>query len=297
MLVELRIQDFAIIEEVTLQFSSGFNVVTGETGAGKSILVDAVDFALGGHSDLSFVRSDTPRAIVELMFEVPPMLRNEIRSVLRSNDVEVDSLERIVMTRELRESGRTSGRINDISCKLPVYREIGGLLVDIHGQSEHLSLLTAKSHLYLLDRFADLEEPREALAELVRKLRAVRQTIASLQQNEREREQRIDMLRYQIEEIESARLVEGEEENLRDERNRLANAEKIASLAEEAYNALYGEDEFGNSGINAISRAVASLDKLIELDDTLEDEYDLAESINVQLQDLADSLPPYNQNI
>ncbi len=297
MLIELQIKNFAIIEAVTLQFDNGFNVITGETGAGKSILIDAVDFALGGRSDSSLIRAGADRATVMLMFRVPPKLRSEIRSLLERNDIAIPSLETITLTREIRESGRSSARVNDSTCKLAVYREVSGLLIDIHGQTDHLSLLEPKTHLYLLDRYADLEEPREALAELVRKLNAVRQTIRSLQQDDREREQRIDMLKFQIEEINAARLQDGEEETLREERNRLANSEKLAELCDDAYNALYGEDEFGNSGLNALNRVQIALDRLAALDDSLEDDQTLAEELAVQAEELADNIRRYREAI
>ncbi|MFP4321658.1 MAG: DNA repair protein RecN, partial [Anaerolineales bacterium] len=295
--IELQIKNFAIIEAVTLQFDNGFNVITGETGAGKSILIDAVDFALGGRSDSSLIRAGADRATVMLMFRVPPKLRSEIRSLLERNDIAIPSLETITLTREIRESGRSSARVNDSTCKLAVYREVSGLLIDIHGQTDHLSLLEPKTHLYLLDRYADLEEPREALAELVRKLNAVRQTIRSLQQDDREREQRIDMLKFQIEEINAARLQDGEEETLREERNRLANSEKLAELCDDAYNALYGEDEFGNSGLNALNRVQIALDRLAALDDSLEDDQTLAEELAVQAEELADNIRRYREAI
>jgi DNA repair protein RecN (Recombination protein N) len=297
MLIELRIYDFAIIDKLSLKFAAGFNVITGETGAGKSILIDAVDFALGGRSDAGFIRAGAKQALVELRFQVPPMLRSEIRSVLDANEIDAGSLEYVTLTRELRDSGRSAGKINDITCKLSVYREVGGLLLDIHGQTEHLSLLRPRTHLFLLDSYADLEEPREALAELVRKLRAVRQTIDSLHQNERQREQRIEMLRYQIEEIEAARLVDGEEVELREQRNRLANAEKLATLADEAYDALYGEDELGKSGIDALNRAAFALAKLADLDTSFEEDSNLAQELTAQAEALADSVRIYRDKL
>ncbi len=297
MLLELQIKNFAIIETVDLQFEAGFNVITGETGAGKSILIDAVDFALGGRSDTTFIRAGADRASVTLRFKVPYKLRSEIRSVLERNDIAIPSLETISLTREVRESGRSSAKVNDSTCKLAVYREVSGLLIDIHGQTDHLSLLESKTHLYLLDRYADMEEPREGLAELVRKLNAVRQTIRSLQQDDAQREQRIDMLKYQIEEINAARLEEGEEETLREERNRLANSEKLAELCDEAYNALYGQDEFGDSGLNALNRAQNALARLVALDDSLEDDANLADELSVQAAELVDNIRRYRDAI
>lgn len=297
MLTELNISNFAIIDELSLRLTAGFEVITGETGAGKSILIDAVDFALGGHSDAGFIRTGAEKAIVALTFTVPPVLREEIRVHLDQADIKASLLEPLQLTREIRTNGRSSARVNGQVCKLPVYREIGGLLVDIHGQTEHLSLLRPSSHIYLLDRYADLEEPRDAVAELVRKLHSVRQTMESIQQNERAREQRVEMLKYQIEEIDSVRLNDGEEEDLRNERNLLANSEKLAVLSEEVYEALFGEDEFGKTGVDSLQQAAVAMEKLATLDASLDNELELAESIAVQVEELADSVRRYRENI
>jgi DNA repair protein RecN (Recombination protein N) len=297
MLAELRITDFAIIDEVKLRFDTGFNVITGETGAGKSILIDAVDFALGGRSESGFIRAGADRATVELIFRVPPVLRSEIRSILESNEINIPSLEVITLNREVRDSGRSSARVNETPTNLGVYREISDLLLDIHGQTDHLSLLKPKTHLYLLDSFADLEEPRDGLAELVRKLYAVRQTMDSLQRDEQHRQQRVEMLKFQLEEIESARLVEDEEADLREERNRLANSEKLAELSDDAYSAFYSEDEFGNSGMTLINRAVAAVEKLADLDPSLEDDRELAENLQAQAEELANTIRHYRDEI
>jgi DNA repair protein RecN (Recombination protein N) len=297
MLVELRIQDFAIIENLTVKLTKGFNVITGETGAGKSILIDAVDFALGGRAETAFIRGGAERANVELVFNVPNELRTEIRTLLENNEIQVDSFDPLILGREVRENGRSAAKVNGVSCKVPLFREIAGLLVDIHGQTDHLSLLKPKNHLFLLDRFADMEEPREALSELVRKLKAIRQTMDSLRRSDREREQRIEMLKYQLEEIESARLQDDEEQALREERTRLANSEKLAELCEEAYSALYGEDEFGPSGITSINRAVSAITKLAALDESLEEQEAIAENLSAQLEELADAVRHYRDHL
>lgn len=297
MLAELHITNFAIIEHVDLNLADGLNIVTGETGAGKSIIIDAVDFALGGRSDASLIRAGEDKASVALVFHVPSVLRPSIRTILESNDIEIPSLEQIVMSREVRQTGRSSARINDVTTKLAVYREVGGILLDIHGQTEHLSLLSPKNHIDLLDRYAELLETREAVAELVRKWQAVTRTMQSLQQDETERERRIEMLRYQIEEIETAGLTDGEETELREERNRLANSEKLANLADEAYNALYAENEFGDSAIDAINRAFGAIDELAEIDETLSSEQETADTVLAQIEALGDAVRLYRDGL
>jgi DNA repair protein RecN (Recombination protein N) len=297
MLKALHIADFALIDELSLEFSRGFNLITGETGAGKSILIDAVDFALGGRSETTFIRSGAERARVELVFHLPQSIRSQVRAILEANDMNIDLSEALVLDREVRANGRSSSKINGLTCKQSVYREVGSVLVDIHGQTEHLSLLRPKAHIFLLDRYANCENQREELARLVRQLHGIQQTISSLQQDERQREQRIEFLKYQIQEIETARLIEGEEEALREERNLLANAEKLANLSEDAYEALEGEDVMGRSGLDALNITAKALEKLAALDNTLAEEYALAESLVAQAEELAVSLRRYKDKI
>lgn len=297
MLQELHIQDFAIIDQVALHFDNGFNIITGETGAGKSILIDAVDFALGGRADAGLIRAGAKRAYVELMFSIPPVLRSEIQALLEDNEVRLGQVEHLTLSRELRDNGRSSAKINDQTIKITPYREVGELLLNIHGQNDHLTLMKPKSHLYLLDSFGGIEDLREAVAEQYRKYRAIRQTMDSLRRSEREREQRIDMLKFQIEEIESAKLKDGEEATLREERTRLANSEKLATLTEDAYQSLYGEDEFGKSGLNALHRAVAAIGKLAQLDPQLAESENQAQLILEQTEELTDTLRLYRDRI
>jgi DNA repair protein RecN (Recombination protein N) len=297
MLQELRIQDFAIIDKLHLRFAPGFNIITGETGAGKSILIDAVDFALGGRAEAGFIRAGAKSSTVELFFHIPPRLRSELRSALENNELPAEDVETLRLSRELRDSGRSSAKINDQACKLNSYKEISSLLLDIHGQTDHLSLFKAKSHLYLLDSFANLDDQREAIAAQVRKLRGVRQSMDSIRRSERERAQRVDMLKFQIQEIEAVRLKDGEEQELREERNRLANAERLATLSREAYQALYAEDEFGHSGVNALNRVAGALRKLAALDSHLEEASQQADSLAELAEDLAQTLQTYQEGL
>jgi DNA repair protein RecN (Recombination protein N) len=297
MLAELHIHDFAIIEKLSLRFAKGFNVITGETGAGKSILIDAVDFALGGRAETGLIRAEAERAVVTLIFHVPPVLQAEIRALIDAEDLGLQDLSILRMTREIRETGRSSAKINEQSVKITAYREVGNLLLDIHGQTEHFSLLKPRQHLYLLDRFAGLDDLRDGLGEQVRKVQAIRQTLDSLQRNDRERQQRVDLLKYQLEEIEAAALKEGEEESLREERARLANSEKIRILCQEAYNTLDSEDEYGASGLNALNVVATALEKLASLDESLAPQRDLALSLLEQAEDLRDALRRYQQKV
>ncbi|MBE2225362.1 MAG: AAA family ATPase, partial [Anaerolineae bacterium] len=227
MLNELYIRDFAIIDELRLQIAPGFNVLTGETGAGKSIILDAVMLVLGGRADTNMVRANCELAYVEAAFTLSDDLQAIIRPLLEEEGLDEETGNDLLLTRELRMNGRNICRINGRSVSLSLLKDIAAPLIDIHGQGEHLSLLKPRSHLPLLDSYAGLENERKAFAKQVSDLQKVQRELETLQQNERMREQRIAMLQFQIEEINSAKLKEGEEEELRAERTRLANSEQL----------------------------------------------------------------------
>ncbi|MBN1564412.1 MAG: DNA repair protein RecN [Anaerolineae bacterium] len=297
MLQELRIKNFAIIDELELSLRGGFLVVTGETGAGKSIIVDAVNLLLGERSDATFVRGGTERATIEGIFAVAPSIRDELHAVLREHELEGDTPDEVILSREVRSNGRSQARVNGMTCNLTVYREVGGLLVDIHGQSEHLSLLRPAQHLFLLDRYADLEAPRHELQTHVQALRQLRGEIDELLTDEAALARRIDMLQYQVQEIESADPTPDEEAELQQERNRLVNAEKIAELATEAQYALTGE--LGeNAGVeDLLGQAALVLSRLARLDPSVEVHAQLAEMLSVQAEELASTIRNYRDDI
>ena len=188
LLAELRVRDFAIIDELQWSFVPGFSVLTGETGAGKSIIVDAVELVLGGRADSTVLRAGTDRAIVEASFRLTPEQRAAIDSVLEREGLEGDDPNLLLLGREVRESGRSVSRVNGRTVTLALLREIAQGLVDIHGQSEHLSLVRVREHANLLDRYAELWPLRVQVTELVRQVQAVRRELADLLRGEQELE-------------------------------------------------------------------------------------------------------------
>ena len=297
MLLELRIKDFAIIDELTLRLDPGFLVITGETGAGKSIIVDAVSLLLGERSDATLVRAGADRAAVEGMFAVPRSIRPTLSAILAREGLEGESGEEVLLSREVRANGRSQARINGSLCNLAVYREVGALLVDIHGQSEHLSLLRPAEHLYLLDRYAGLDEARAAVGALVRQLAGVRGEIKGLLTDEAALARRVDMLQYQADEIRAADPRPEEEEELRQERNRLVNAEKIAELAAEAQLALNGDLADLSGAEDLLGQVAIVLAKLARLDATTQEYADLAETLSVQSAELSRSIRAYRDSL
>jgi len=237
MLTELHIENIAIIQRLDLSFKSGLVTFTGETGAGKSIILDAIVALLGGRAETTLVRSGAERALVEATFQIPAANRQEITTLLQSEDL-LDDPNLITLGREIRREGRSVARLNGRSVAVNLLREVGSFLVDIHGQSEHLSLLNLRQHLSILDRFADSGPLLAEYARPYQKLQALRKELSALRQGEIEAERRLDLLNFQINEIESAALKSGEEPELRRERDRLANAEALAALSQQSLVAL-----------------------------------------------------------
>ncbi len=297
MLSELTIQNLAIIERVHLQFEPGFNVLTGETGAGKSIIIDAVSLLLGGRGGTDFVRSGADRAIIEGVFGLDTETSASLTPLLEQEGLEGDDPALLVLAREIRRGGRSVCRVNGRAVALRVLQDFGQHLVDIHGQTEHLSLMHVREHLDLLDRHGGLWPLRDQVAALVRELLAARRELSDLRRDERELARRVDLLQYQVSEIEAAHLEPGEETALAEERGRLANAEQLRELADEAYNSVYEGSEDQPAAVDLLQVVARSLAGLVRLDPSTSSLGEVAETISYQLEDLAESLRDYRDQI
>ena len=298
MLTELSIQNFAIIDQLTLSFARGFNVLTGETGAGKSIIIDAVSLILGGRSEASMVRTDTEAAHLEGVFSLNDEMRSAIDPILERESLQADDdPNTITVTREIKREGRNICRVNGRTVSLAILKEVGQQLIDIHGQSEHLSLLRVREHLFLLDRYAGLEAPRAELSNTVRELNKIRHELDDLIKGEKNAAQRIDFLTFQVNEINGAKLKAGEDKTLLEERTRLANAEKLAALADEAIHSVSAGSEEQSSAADLLGVAARAMNNLAKIDPTVSDKRDLAQSLSDQLRDLARDLEHYRYAI
>jgi len=298
MLSEITIKDFAIIEELSLQFNRGFNVLTGETGAGKSIILDAVSLLLGGRADSDQIRSGASKAVVEGVFVLDDSTAgNSIQAIVSREELEGDDSNILILTREVRRGGRNVCRVNGSTATLALFQEIGEDLIDIHGQSEHLSLLKPASHIELVDRYAGLEDERKAFGRLVEKVNGVRSELHDLITNEEKLQQRAEMLAYKVEEIDTAKLKPGEDEDLRDEAKRLSNAEELASLTQEAYQTIYGAQESQYSASDLLGEASGALARLVKIDPQAEELATIAEEISIRIEELGRGLGDYEQNI
>jgi DNA repair protein RecN (Recombination protein N) len=297
LLTELTITNFAIIDELHLRFTPGFTVMTGETGAGKSIIIDAVGLLLGGRADSTLIRAGADRAQVEGIFRLDAGSQSQINPILEREGLESDTPDTLVLGREIRATGRNYCRVNGRTVSLSLLEEIGLPLVDIHGQSEHLSLLRVRAHQRFLDRFGGLDAQRQALSLEFRKLEAVRGELADLLRDEQELARRVDQLTFQVQEIEAARLQPSEEEDLGAERVRLANAEQLNQLAGEAYTALYEGSEEQMPAADLLGQVVRALSQLAKIDPSLEDQEGLAESLTIQVGELARTLHDYQESV
>lgn len=265
MLSELRIENFAIIDRLELAFKPGLTTFTGETGAGKSIILDAISALLGGRVDNTAIRAGAERAIVEGVFHLPDASRAILTAVLQREEL-LDDADSLTLARELRQNGRSVGRVNGRSVSLGLLAEIGEYLVDIHGQTEHLSLLKVRQHLTLLDKYAGCQAEFETYHTLYRQLRRVQKDLADLRRSEQDAARKIDLLEFQAGEIETARLLEDEEDGLRQERTRLANAENLSSLAQQAIALLEEGTPEAPAAADLLGQAAAALDALARID-------------------------------
>jgi len=296
MLSELRIRDFAIIDSLDLRFNDGLVILTGETGAGKSIILDAVVMLIGGRADATVVRTDSEAAFVEGVFELKGPEKEPVQAILKREDL-LDDPESITLAREVRREGRSVARINGRTVNVGILKEIGGYLVDIHGQAEHLSLLDPRAHLGLLDRFADIEHPLSDYRQTYNALLSLRHELNDLRQLQADADRRTEMLTFQTDEIEAAKLKPGEDEETRLERDRLANAESLAQFAQQALN-LFDEGSVESSAatdlVGQASQALASLARIDKKQEELANQAVLLEDT---LSDIVRSLRAYLEEI
>lgn len=300
MLTELRIQNFAIIDELRLEFGPGLNILTGETGAGKSIIIDAVGLLLGDRAATEWVRAGAEMARIEASFLIPDgaAWAGELHAMIENEGLDdPDNPQWVVLSREVRLNGRNVCRVNGRSVSLQILGEIAGTLVDVHGQGEHLGLLRARAHVHLLDRYGGLSPLREQVAEHTAELRRIRSELQRLRQDARTVVQRIDLLSFQVDEIFTAQLHPGEDSELESERRRLSNAEALTSLAQTAAGILSQGDGEVPCAIDMVSEAIGRLEKLARIDPDMSARADEGQALIEQLSDLARTLQDYAEGL
>ncbi|MBD0380709.1 DNA repair protein RecN [Paenibacillus sedimenti] len=294
MLTELSIRNLAVIEHVHIRFKAGFHVLTGETGAGKSIIIDALTLIVGGRGSSDLVRYGADKAEIEAMFDLPAL--HPVWHTLTSLGIEADPGEHLLIRREITASGKSSSRINGQLVNLTMLRETGEWLVNIHGQHEHQSLLDVEEHIHSLDLFADAEirSAKKAYQTSYDTYMKLQKDLRELQETSKQALQMLDLYRFQIDELSSAKLKVGEDEALIEEKRKLANAEKLYQSSSEAYDLLYAT----NRGLDAANKAVARLQEIVQLDPgTLSPLLEQAQSAYYQLEDAAYQLRDYRDGI
>ncbi len=305
MLLELNIRDFAIIERLRLDFGPGFNALTGETGAGKSIIIDALGAILGERTGAEFVRAGATSARVEGVFEIGEAgaaIRATLAEFGLADDTSVE--EPLILSREITASGRSTARVNGRTITAGTLAKLGERLVDIHGQSDHLTLLRPANHIDMLDRYAGLTTEREALTAAVGSLRDVRGRLAALDHDERELARRIDLLRFQADEIAAATMRAEEETELLAERQILGSAGRLTELAELAYRKLNGgsADDFPGgkaprAALDLLRQVDTALTELVRLDPAMEATRAAVEEQLYLLEDAASAIRDYRERV
>ncbi len=297
MLSELRIENFAIIDKLDLEFGPGLVTFTGETGAGKSIIIDAVETLLGVRADMTMMRSGVDRTAVEGTFRIAPKIKGQVQAILQREEMDEDGIDYVTLAREFRRGGRNSARVNGRTANLALLRELGELLIDLHGQSEHLSLLRVSSHLGLLDRFAESEKEFAAYRKVFDKLQTVRKELRELRAAESEAARRAELLTYQINEISAAAFQLGEEEQLKEERTRLANAESLASHANIALAAIDSGNPESPAAMDMLGQVLDALNALAKVDPSQAELSGRAQELFDGVSELAHDLGDYLESI
>jgi DNA repair protein RecN (Recombination protein N) len=300
MLQEIHIRNYAVIENLTVEFHPGLNVLTGETGSGKSVLVDALDLALGGRASPDVIRTGADRATVTVVFRAEAISGSARKDGVGGLPPWFDWLERygvggetegeIILRREILASGRSRLLVNDQPVTLAAAKELAPLLVEVHGQGEHASLLVRESQLDLLDAFARTGERLATVRGLFAQRHELEHEWTELNQSEQERLRVLDLLRFQVDELTKARLTPGEDERLESERTVLRNVEKIRMAAASAYAALYEDEGSALERLAAVDRA---LNELVRYDPALDSHREPAIAARVALDDLARALGDY----
>lgn len=292
MLAELRIANFALIEQLNLQFQPGYTVLTGETGAGKSLLIDAIGLLVGGRASADQIRSGEEEAILEAAFQLTS--RHPLLEQLRAKGlVGADDTE-LILRRVLSRSGRHRVFVNGSLCPLRTLEELGGTLVDILGQHEQQSLLSHGAQLEALDAFGRTLDLRARYQQAYQTWNDLKVQAAVVQAEAADRAQRAELLRFQHQEIEQAGLQPGEDEILQTERQRLVHARRLGELAQAAYEGLQGDEQ---GVLSHLTRVIRALSDLVHTDVSMQDCQQAATEAMIQLKDLAGQLRDYTENL
>lgn len=296
MLKSLTVWNFALLEHVQVEFQPGLNILTGETGAGKSILIDSLGAVLGARMSADMVRSGCDWLRVEAVFSLEDESLG-LHELLTQQAID-DSDKELIITRQLTRAGRSTALVNGCHVTLAVLRQIGAYLVDIHGQNENLALLKEENQFHLLDGYdPDVAEALAAYECVYREWREKKKAYAEKQQASREYAQRLDMLHWQDKEISEANLRPGEDEQLEADIRKLSHAEKIVGSVEESYQLLEGGGGNGLGVLPALSQVKKDLEEIGRFDDALQNAQKMVEEAYISLQEASYELRDYGESV
>jgi DNA repair protein RecN (Recombination protein N) len=286
MLLQLSIKNFAVIESAMVSFEKGFNVITGETGAGKSIIIDALGMLIGGRGSADYVRHGADKAELEALFDLTEA--HPVHDLLKLYGIDASGDGLLVIRRELLAQGKSISRINGQLVNLTMLKEIGQTLVNIHGQHEHQSLLQSDRHIHWLDSFGGHAwgTVRSEVQALYQNYNKVRKQLSGLKQNEQEWYRQKDLYQFQLEEITNACLKLNEEESLFEEQKKLANAEKISLNINEAYELLYGD----RKALDCLTSAISRIEQIRIFDEGFSEMVEPLQSSFYQIEDIVNQL-------
>ncbi len=290
MLKSLLIKDYALIDAITVEFESGLNIITGETGAGKSILLGALSLLLGDRASVESIRSGATKAVVEGIFNAAG--NKKLKQLCAENEIELD--DELIVRRELSVKGSGRCFLNDTPVPLTVLKETGDLLVDLHGQHEHQSLLRSELHIDILDEFCGTDMLLEEYAVAYRNVLSLKRKIHDLLENEKEIKRNREIFEYQLKEIDAVNPVEGEDKELQDEIHVQEHGERLLELAESAYGALY---ENNASALDILSKAKDEIRELVDIDHSFGGASEEMDSALTLIKDISYQLRDYKNKI
>ena len=290
MLKSFEVKDYALIEHIVVEFGNGLNIITGETGAGKSILIDAMSLLLGERASTEVVRKGAEKSYVEGIFDVTK--NKKVKSLLEENDL--DYSDELIIRREISLKGSNRCFINDSPVNLNIVKDIGNLLVDLHGQHEHQSLLRTETHVDYLDEFGDYNDLLLRYKKFYSELLQRENQLREFQKRESSIKEKKDFYSFQIKEIDNISPQENEDETLNQELKILENSEKLAELTSQIYQLIY---ESENSVQSSLAKAKTLLQKLNEIDKSFTEALNESESALSQIQDISEFIRSYNSKI
>lgn len=291
MLNQLSIRNVAVIDSLDVSLRGGMTVLTGETGAGKSIIIDSINMILGERASKELIRYGKERAGVQGVFDS----NAEITALLEENGIDVED-NRIIITRQINNEGKSVARVNGIIVTLAFVRELASMLINIHGQHDNQALLNPKKHIDFLDSFAQSATLKAKYQSIYREMKSLEKEIKSLQMDEQEKLRRIDLLKYQSEEIAKAMLKEGEEEELKEQLEIYENAEKITSSLDRAYKNLY-ENDSAPSAYDSLSIAVSAIEEIKDFNEELGAVYESLSSAMYAVEDAAHEMSQFGDSV